>query len=1271
MATEKIDRIISKDAITSFQELKELVDANVTSFEKLIATGVDLNTTIGKTKNFKELNDEITKLKANEEALLAKQKSLADAQETFNKKQQESNVYVSQLEKAKKKLNDSYSDEARALAEVKEQQTAATAANKKSAQETLGLVDAYKRLDNEYKEAARNAQNLTLEFGANSKEAREAIELAQQMDARLKEADYSIGKYGRNVGNYGNALKTLEQYLAAVREQLAATKQTADQSSFSLPSSPAAGAVRGSAATGARAGASPDPGQQMVKYGKDVKTASDNVAGLEKQEELLTRIVNSQIAGYASAGAEIKANTKALMEMAAAGLENTEFYQALLKDTAELKDRVGDLKEEIKALSSDTRQFDLLAGAITGLVSIAQVGASAYELFATDSAELQKSIQRLTALQNIAQGVQSLANELTTKGTALNKLYNFVIGEGAVVKEAETVATTINTTATEVNTAATEAAAVATEGLAIAQKVLRAALLASGIGLAIAAIVYLVGKLQEWKDADIELIKKQTELNQILLEQLRLNKEIADLTKTDIGTFTQNLKNKITYNQAYGRSQGELLDNELALIKAQQELSNPAFFKIGGFAGVEKAQIQLIAAKDALENFINEQKRLSDLDKEGVHDSGLLDKNRFEAKKALLQSDLDLQKDNFTSAKQLQDDFVNDNIAAEAKVTEIQRLQLDERRKKELENANRSANTVIDSNQKILDNERSTELQRIKALDNIAKAQQKSAIAANKNTQSDPSVSKNDKAIAAENLAAQLDKIDRDTLEAQRKVRDDYRKRDLASQNESAKAVIEAKQAELEVIKSDEDKSLVDRLGAAYDYLKAQEAIIIAERNLQEQTLGQTAEERQAIEDQTNTKILQARIQFTKDVNAITLASLEREGQIRLAGVTKNSDEELTALNNKLGQQEISVEQYNTEKLKIETKLGAESLAVQLENIDKIIAYNKALGKDTTAIEADIASKKKEISDQITGKLLENLQALRDKQVEFAGELTDLFQTFADADADREKTKIDQQLTDIDTRKERETDFANQTITDEQEKADAIATINAKAQRDKEVLAERQKKIDRDKAKTDKIVAVAKIVADTAQTVFKLTADVAAANAQAAILGSNPATIPFAGAAFAAAAYIGAQIPLVIGLGAIQAAKILATPAFRDGGLTPGGLVLAGDGFQKEYGVTPTGEIIETPAIPTIMNMPADTMIYPSKKALEESIHGDMMYTKGSSDAGYYFRYMTETVSGKLDTINKTIKNKKETHIKRTISGWDVMTKNDGNETDYLTGNLK
>jgi hypothetical protein len=63
-------------------------------------------------------------------------------------------------------------------------------------------------------------------------------------------------------------------------------------------------------------------------------------------------------------------------------------------------------------MSSDTRGFDLFAGGVRAVTSAWQTASGVAEMYAGENEDVQKSIQKLVAIQNIAMGVQELANEL-------------------------------------------------------------------------------------------------------------------------------------------------------------------------------------------------------------------------------------------------------------------------------------------------------------------------------------------------------------------------------------------------------------------------------------------------------------------------------------------------------------------------------------------------------------------------------------------------------------------------------------------------------------------------------------------------------------------------------------------------------------------------------------------------------------------------------------------------------------------------------------------
>lgn len=1076
--------------------------------------------------------------------------------------------------------------------------------------------------------AERNNLNLATEEGK-----RRQAELNEELDQYNKfitENSDKQEKQRRNIGNYGSALKTLEGYLSEVRQQLAATNQAAAGFSITAPGP----GVRAANNTPLR---SSDNKQQLVAYNQTVAQTSQRVQELSKQEQLLSRIVDSQIAGFASATAELKSNEKALQALAAAGLQNTEFYQVLLKDTASLKDSVGDLKDEIKALASDTRQFDLVASAVTGLVNVFQVGASAAEIFAGENDEIQKSIQRLVALQNISQGIQQIANDLTAKGTALNKVYNFITGEGAKTRAASTAATVTNTVATEANAAATEVATVATTGLTTATKVLRAALIASGVGLLIAGIIYLISKIQEWRDADINLIKRQAELNQVLLETLRLNKEIADLTRTDIGTDIQALKNRIAVNQAYGRSQGEVLAAEQALLKARQEVATIKFFDTGGAGNLDRLEMNLKNAAKAYQDFIEQQAKLDPSDR---------DEKMATAQKDLLQSNLDLAKENYSAQKVVVDDYYNYNNEVIAKQLQIERLNADERRKYALESATISANTIIDANQRALNNDAATLKQRLALMQSTAEQQKRIARAQNENVQNDPGASANERLLAARNLAYQLNKIDKDTLEDQRKLREEYRKRDLSAELEMVKIRFEAQAAANDRIAENENKSFNERTDALYAAFERRRQIIIAQYQYEIQAAGITATERIAIEKKYLSDVNELTVQYGidqlslyKNNEELITEEVERQVQKRLDIISIGQDNAILQLNEKRRSGLIDQETYENERSEIEHKARLQSLQEEIKVATGKVIITKEGTAARKAAEKDLKDKTKQFSDELLSDeqrknilRLDNAKSTIDAIAQLYWNLYSAIGEILSIASDKERDKLNQDLKNLDEKTKREIDSVNATTANKLEKEAKILDIETKAAAKRELIEQRQRQLDLQKARFDKAANVASIISGTALAVINTLKD-----PKLIALGLN---IPLA-------ATIGA-------LGAVQLARAIAAPlpAFKYGtDDAPGGPVVVGDGGKKELVIEPSGKSYKTPATPTIMDIPKHSVILPDADQVMRDL--ELLAMNNISKAlNYpiteqaYGSMMTKAIENKLDRLTNVVSNKHELHIK-------------------------
>jgi len=210
----------------------------------------------------------------------------------------------------------------------------------------------------------------------------------KDFDAELKRLEGNTGRFQRNVGNYAGSAKIIVDAFERSRVKLTQIEQ---------------------------------------QFGK----ASPEAANFRKEFDALDRITkNPQFLNIAAkvgdATAEVRFFTKALIDLEQQGLKDSQVYRDTQAQLAKLTDQISDTRQEIKALSSDTRSFDLFSGAVSAATSVFQTAAGAAALFGKNTEEVQKSIQQLVAIENIANGVRAIANELTTRGTFLNKGYALV-----------------------------------------------------------------------------------------------------------------------------------------------------------------------------------------------------------------------------------------------------------------------------------------------------------------------------------------------------------------------------------------------------------------------------------------------------------------------------------------------------------------------------------------------------------------------------------------------------------------------------------------------------------------------------------------------------------------------------------------------------------------------------------------------------------------------------------------------------------------------------
>jgi hypothetical protein len=161
--------------------------------------------------------------------------------------------------------------------------------------------------------------------------------------------------------------------------------------------------------------------------------------------------------------AQLRGLKQELAALEAAGQDGTDAFNKLLISAAKLEDQIGDTRDRVRILASDTFKFDAAVGATQALASGFEVAQGAAALFGSESEDLQKSLLKVQAAIAVANGVQQIA---------------------ALVTEQSAVKTAVLTAAQ-----ATYATVVGTSTGAL--KVFRLALAATGVGALVIGLVAL------------------------------------------------------------------------------------------------------------------------------------------------------------------------------------------------------------------------------------------------------------------------------------------------------------------------------------------------------------------------------------------------------------------------------------------------------------------------------------------------------------------------------------------------------------------------------------------------------------------------------------------------------------------------------------------------------------------------------------------------------------------------------------------------------------
>jgi len=369
---------------------------------------------------------------------------------------------------------------------------------------------------------------------------------------------------------------------------------------------------------------------------------------------------------------------------------------------------------------------------------------------------------------------------------------------------------------------------------------------------------------------------------------------------------------------------------------------------------------------------------------------------------------------------------------------------------------------------------------------------------------------------------------------------------------------------------------------------------------------------------------------------------------------------------------EAAEKKHNDRLLKLQTQYQVESLKQQIEFVEQQLEIDKARAEatgDQTAYdrvlqaESKIAALRirmqKTASDFLIAKAketkseyaetIEKIEGFVKKFKEIAQEVGGVIGDFISAGAAKEKNAIQEQMDLIDKRTAKEIEAAEQTSVTEQEKADKVALINARAAAQKQQLEIRQRQADERNARFQKSLNIAQAIGDTTLAVLNQ------------LKTGNPLT------AIARAIAVGA-------IGAARIAALVATPIpryfkGRNEHDPYEGPALVGDGGKRELIIRKAGSIEVTPDRPALTHVRRGDIVLP------DADH--VLKYAGFEKAGKVLAG-SPTVSPALDhtAINKNmdrnfehlthvIKNKKEFHPFPLTARQKVLIEMRGNKEYY------
>lgn len=465
----------------------------------------------------------------------------------------------------------------------------------------------------------------------------------------------------------------------------------------------------------------------------------------------------------------------------------------------------------------------------------------------------------------------------------------------------------------------------------------------------------------------------------------------------------------------------------------------------------------------------------------------------------------------------------------------------------------------------------------------------------------------------AENLRAEIEKGERDII----KMKTQFRKEDaekttqanedaadkaseIAERNAQASFTIEELRLQRVIdfnqqIADDEENRLAKRLAALQFAREAEIELAIRTADLEKNSGEKTAKELEAIEAKKYDAILR-----------INKAFNEKARELRDDDIQSSLD-------------------AAAEFEKKFNKALQDRFERDMERIKKLKDANQKAGEDQLKADQKFADDKK--------KLFEDL----------AEELQNLTFTLFTAGVEQQKNAIQEQIDLLEQKKQKDIEVANQTFTNAQDRAAAIAVIEARAQAQRENLQRKQRDLDVKKAQFDKAQAVARIIQETALNVIK---------------------------------YFGTPLAILAGaIGAVQLAAVIAQPIprYKHGKNVSDdyeGPAIVGDGGKPEAIIRESGQVEITGSKPELTYVKKRDIVLPDARMLSDLVVSGQMSGKLMERQVIVENTGMMEIKGELQNVVMAIKKIPQPVI-HTTNIISMRVRHGDSSNQYLNKNLQ